>query len=117
MIDLFLRLKEELELERHGMGLSCGDAEVMSRLQLFLIQILQCLPQSISDNLARQLESMGIKVNQNNDSNNKSTANGDGAAEQATTVTTNVEQEASAEPPKKLKPKLTNQDAFSAYFK
>jgi hypothetical protein len=57
MIDLFLRLKEELELEKQGMGLSYGDTEIIGRLQLFLIQILQCLPQSLSENLTRQLDS------------------------------------------------------------
>jgi hypothetical protein len=65
MIDLFLRLKEEYELEKQGLGLTCGDTEIIKRLQLFLQQTLQCLPTSLGENLARQIEGLEIDVSNN----------------------------------------------------
>jgi hypothetical protein len=55
-IDLFLRLSEELELERQGIGLTSGNAKIMSRLQFFLQQILEILPEGLQEPLRRKIE-------------------------------------------------------------
>jgi hypothetical protein len=55
-IDLFLRLSEELDLERNGQGLTAGNAKIISRLEFFLTQILEILPEGLQEPLRRKIE-------------------------------------------------------------
>jgi hypothetical protein len=55
-IDLFLRLSEELDLERNGQGFTCGNAIIISRLEFFLEQILEILPEGLQEPLRRKVE-------------------------------------------------------------